>query len=283
MNIFKINHLLLTAIPFLMLSFIMACGDQQAPRDVNTEEWIELFNGKNLDGWDIKITHHQLNDNFANTFRVEDGNLVAKYDGYDEFGGQFGHIYYNEPYSYYRLIAEYRFTGEQVEGGPDWAFMNNGIMFHSQPPDSVTLDQEFPNSIEFQLLGVADDSTERPTGNVCSPGTHVVVNGELITQHCVSANAPSLRGNEWQTAELVAYGDSLIQHKVNGEVVLEYSKPQLDDGTILTGGYIALQAESYPTDFRSVRLLNLEGCMDENASNYKTYYVKAKPEDCIYN
>lgn len=277
------NHLLITAITFLMLSLFVACGQQQVSQESEEEEWIELFNGKNLDGWDIKITHHELNDNFANTFRVEDGNLVARYDEYDGFSGQFGHIYYEDPYSYYRLIAEYRFTGEQVEGGPGWAFMNNGIMFHSQAADSVTLDQEFPNSIEFQLLGVADDTTQRSNGNVCTPGTHVVVNDELITEHCISSNGPTHPGNEWVTAELVAYGDSLIQHKLNGEVVMEYTKPQLDDGTLLAGGHIALQAESYPTEFRLVRLLNLEGCMDENASNYKSYYVKTKPEDCVYD
>lgn len=270
---------------FLSLMFfsLSSCSNQsQTSENVNEEKWIELFNGENLDGWTVKLTHHELGDNFANTFRVENGHLINRYDGYESFDTQFGHIYYEKPFSYYRLIAEYRFTGEQVEGGPGWAFMNNGIMFHSQPPDSVTFDQEFPNSIEFQLLGVEDDSTERSNGNVCTPGTHVVVNGELITDHCISSNGPTNIGNEWVTAELIAYGDSLIQHIVNGELVLEYTQPQLDDGTPITGGYIALQSESHPTEFRSIRVLNLEGCMDETASNYKSYYIKSKPDNCVY-
>lgn len=266
---------------FLLIFSFVSCNNQtQTSEDGNQEEWLELFNGENLDGWTVKITHHELGDNYANTFRVVDGNLTNRFDGYENFDTQFGHIYYKDPFSYYRLIAEYRFTGEQVEGGPGWAFMNNGIMFHSQPPDSVTLDQEFPNSIEFQLLGVENDSTERTNGNVCTPGTHIVMDGELITQHCTSSNGPTNLGSEWVTAELIAYGDSLIQHKINGETVLEYTKPQLDDGTPLTGGYIAVQSESYPTEFRSIRVLNLEGCMDETASNYKSYYVKSKPGDC---
>ncbi|MDZ7720142.1 MAG: DUF1080 domain-containing protein [Balneolaceae bacterium] len=274
-------------LPYLLLSFLIfqfvSCNKQsQTAEEASHENWIELFNGENLDNWTVKITHHELGENYANTFRVENGNLINRYDGYEEFGGQFGHIYYEEPFSTYRLIAEYRFPGEQVEGGPGWAFMNNGIMFHSQPPDSVTLDQEFPNSIEFQLLGVEDDSTQRINGNVCTPGTHVVVDGELITDHCISSNGPTNLGNEWVTAELIAYGDSLIQHKINGELVLEYTNPQLDDGTPLTGGYIAVQSESHPTEFRSIRVLNLEGCMDEAASNYKSYYVKSKPSDCVY-
>lgn len=278
----KLKLLRLTGLIFL-LTLIIGCTNNKQNQTANQEEWIELFNGENLDGWDIKITHHELNENYANTFRVENGNLVNRYDGYEEFGGQFGHIYYEEPFSYYRLIAEYRFTGEQVEGGPGWAFMNNGIMFHSQPADSVALDQEFPNSIEFQLLGVADTSAERSNGNVCTPGTHVVIDGELRTEHCISSNGPTNLGSEWLTAELIAYGDSLIQHKINGEMVIEYTKPQLDDGTPLTGGHIAVQAESHPTEFRSIRVLNLEGCMDENASNYKSYYVKPNQESCIYD
>lgn len=282
MNIIP-KSLSLLVISFLMFSLFVSCSQNQKSQDMEKEEWTELFNGENLDGWDIKITHHEYNENYANTFRVENGHLINRYDGYEEFGGQFGHIYYEQPYSYYRLIAEYRFPGEQVQGGPGWAFMNNGIMFHSQPADSVALEQEFPNSIEFQLLGVEDTTTVRSNGNVCTPGTHVVIDGELITDHCISSNGPTNLGSEWVTAELVAYGDSLIQHKINGEIVLEYTEPQLDDGTPLTGGHIAVQSESHPTEFRSIRVLNLEGCMDENASNYKSYYVKPNQEDCVYD
>lgn len=267
----------------LLLPFISCSNQPQTSQDTTQEEWIDLLNGENLDDWTVKLTHHELGDNYANTFRIENGNLINRYDGYESFDTQFGHIYYKEPFSYYRLIAEYRFTGEQVEGGPAWAFMNNGIMFHSQLPDSVTLDQEFPNSIEFQLLGAENDSTERINGNVCTPGTHIVMDGELITQHCTPSNGPTNLGTEWVTAELIAYGDSLIQHKIDGEMVLEYTQPQLDDGTPLTGGYIAVQSESYPTEFRSIRVLNLEGCMDQEASNYKSYYVKSLPSDCTYD
>lgn len=277
----KRTLLLFSGLIFLLILFI-ACSNSPDDPSAQQEEWIELLNGENLDGWTVKLTHHEFGENYANTFRVENGSLINRYDGYEGFGGQFGHIYYEEPFSYYRLIAEYRFPGEQIEDGPGWAFMNNGIMFHSQPPDSVTLDQEFPNSIEFQLLGVENDSTERSNGNVCTPGTHIVMDGELITQHCTSSNGPTNLGSEWVTAELIAYGDSLIQHKINGETVLEYTQPQLDDGTPLTGGYIAVQSESHPTEFRSIRVLNLEGCMDESASNYKSYYVKSKPSDCVY-
>lgn len=254
----------------------------QTNPDSDHEEWVELFNGKNLDGWDIKITRYELNDNFANTVRVEDGLMKVRYDGYDQFDERFAHIFYEEPFSYYRLKVEYRFVGEQALNGPGWAFMNSGIMFHSQSAESMELDQDFPNSIEFQLLG-GDGENERHNGSVCTPGTHVVINGELNTVHCINSGGPTHHGDQWVTAELVALGSSKFQQLLNGEVVMEYSRPQLNDGQRISGGYFALQGESHPIDIRSVKILNLEGCMDEQANNYKSYFVKNDPYSCEYD
>lgn len=258
--------------------FFLSCT---ATGDPEKEEWIDLFNGTDFTGWDIKISGYELNDNFGETFRVEDGFLKVRYDQYERFNGEFGHIFYNEPFSHYRLQVEYRFYGEQAEGGPGWAFMNNGVMFHSQSAESMELDQDFPDSIEFQLLG-SDGSGDRPNGSICTPGTHVILDGVLRREHCISSGGPTHPGNEWVTAELVVHADSLVIHKLNGETVMQYSGTQLEDGTPLTSGYIALQAESHPTTFRSVRLLNLKGCMDPDALNYKSYYVAHKRDSCLY-
>lgn len=277
-------QLSLVLLSVVFIGFIVSCSDNQTAvqNDPSEELWTELFNGENLDGWDIKIRGHELNDNYANTFRVEDGLLKVRYDGYEgPYNERFGHIYYHQPFSFYRLQVEYRFTGEQAEGGPGWAYRNNGIMFHSQPAQTVTLDQDFPNSIEFQLLG-GDGTNERTNGNICTPGTHVVIDGELRTPHCINSSSDTFHGDQWVTAELVAYGDSLIQHKINGDLVMEYTQPQLDNGTLLSGGYIALQAESHPTDFRSIRILNLKGCQDPDALNYKEYFIKDDPDTCLY-
>ena len=267
----------------LISFFFISCAQTKEKPAVSSdhEEWTELFNGENLDGWNIKIRGSELNADPRQTFRVEDSLLKVRYDNYGEYDAVFGHIFYEEPYSYYRLQVEYRFTGSQIEGGPAWAWRNNGIMFHSQPAQTMQRDQDFPNSIEFQLLG-GDGENDRSNGNVCTPGTHIVHDGLLITDHCTSSNGPTHHGDQWVTAELVAYGDSLIQHKLNGEIVMEYTEPQLDDGTLLERGYIALQSESHPTDFRSVRILNLKGCMNPDASNYKTYYIKDDPDRCMY-
>jgi hypothetical protein len=231
--------------------------------------WISLFNGKNLDGWKVKITGHELNDNYGNTFRVENGILKVSYDQYDKFGGKFGHLFYEDTFSRYILRLEYRFVGDQTPGGPGWAFRNSGIMIHGQSPESMTKDQSFPVSIEVQLLG-GNGTDERSTGNLCTPGTHVVMDGELVTRHCIGSRSKTYHGDEWVTMEVEVHGNSSIKHIVNGQVVLEYEMPQLDEkdadarkliageDKMLHEGSISLQAESHPVEFRKVEILPLE-------------------------
>ena len=228
--------------------------------------YIQLFNGRDLTGWDIKISGHPLNYNYLNTFRVEDGILKVSYDEYDRFDGEFGHIFYNQKFSEYILRVEYRFTGDQSPGGPGWAARNNGAMLHSQSAESMLLDQAFPVSIEAQFLGGLGEE-ERSTMNVCTPGTHIVIDGELITRHCNNSNSKTYHGDDWITVDMIVHADRVIYHVIEGDTVLAYSKPQiggdlpegfpLAEGTPLTEGYIAFQAESSPIEFRKIELLDL--------------------------
>jgi len=262
--------------------------------DPNRKDWIQLFNGKDLTGWTPKITHYALGDNFGNTFRVEDGLMKVRYDAYDTFNGRFGHIFYKDKFAYYIIATEYRFTGDQAKGGPEWAFRNSGIMIHCQDPASIGKDQDFPISIEVQLLGGGPTGV-RPTANVCTPGTNIVMDGKLFTPHCLNSKADTFRGDQWVRVEAMVLGDSLVRHIVNGQTVLEYFMPQIGggsvtnyipsakpDGKVLTEGYISLQSESHPVEFRKVELLNLAGCMDPKAKNYKSYFVKAENAQCQY-
>ena len=231
--------------------------------------WISLFNGRDLQGWSPKITGHQLGDNYGNTFRVEDGILKVSYDQYDKFDGKFGHLFYKDSFSHYILRVEYRFVGDQVPGGPGWAFRNSGAMLHCQAPESMAKDQNFPVCIEVQLLG-GNGRDERSTGNLCTPGTHVVMDGELVTQHCIGSSSKTYHGDQWVTMEVEVRGNSSIKHIINGEVVLEYQNPQLDENDadaqrlmdkqdkMLDEGYISLQAESHPVEFRKVEIRLLE-------------------------
>jgi len=276
----------------LLAIALLATTALWAQNNPDKEEWIQLFNGKDLTGWTTKITGYEVGENFGDTFRVENGVMKTAYDHYDKFNGRFGHIFYNKDFSYYRLRVEYRFTGEQAPGGPEWGFRNSGIMIHGQPAKTMLKDQDFPISIEVQLLGGAGKG-KRPTANLCTPGTNVVMNGKLVTKHCVESSSKTYNGDQWVTVEVEALGNGKITHFVNGEKVLEYEKPQIgggvvnnfdpavkQDGKMLTGGSISLQSESHPVEFRKVELLPLIGCTDKNASNYKSYYVASDNSQC---
>ena len=273
-----------------------AAADTSAETSADKEEWIALFNGRDLDGWTPKIAGHALGDNFANTFRVEDGLLKVSYDQYQSFGKKFGHLFYKDPFSYYRLVVEYRFVGEQAPQGPGkWALRNSGAMLHSPHPRTMGRDQDFPISIEVQFLGGLGDGKARSTMNLCTPGTDVVYEGSIYPEHCLSSKSKTFDGDQWVRAEILVLGSGQITHFANGEEVLEYALPQFGggavsdfdaaakpDGKLIEGGYISLQSESHPIEFRKVELLNLAGCMDRSASNYKRYHVKSEPESCVY-
>ena len=245
----------------LLAAIVPASADEPRPE----EKWIPLFNGKDLDGWMPKIKGYELGVNHADTFRVEDGAIKVRYDKYKEFDGKFGHLFYKDKFSHYRLRVEYRFVGDQCKGGPGWATRNSGVMFHCQDPKTMRKDQDFPVSVEFQLLGGLGKG-KRPTANMCSPGTNIVLNGKLFTTHCFNSKSKTYDGDVWVTAELEVHGSGTVKHFVNGELVLEYEKPQLDpkdadakkliqdDKLLLEEGYISLQAESHPVEFRKVEV-----------------------------
>ncbi len=257
----------------LLESIIAKQIAEAADKPAESSAWIQLFNGQDLTGWTPKIVGHELGDNYANTFRVEDGLLTVSYADYvdSDFAGgfkKFGHLFYKGTYSRYRLRAEYRFVGEQCPNGPGWAFRNNGLMLHGQDPATMERDQDFPVSIEVQLLG-GDGKNPRPTLNLCTPGTNVVLNGKLFLPHCTNSSSATYHGDQWVTAEVEVLGGERIQHIIDGQVVLEYSEPQYDerdgnakklirDGNLLiTEGTIAIQSESHPTQFRKIELLPL--------------------------
>ena len=265
--------------------------------DADKEDWIVMFNGKDLSGWTPKITHYELGNNYGNTFRVENGLLEVRYEkkAYPTFDGRFGHLFYKDPFSYYRLVVEYRFVGQQVPGGPPWALRNSGAMLHSPDPRTMLVDQTFPISIEGQLLGGNGDGKARPTANMCSPGTEIVYQHRIYKDHCLNSTSPTFDGEQWVHAEFEVHGSGTMTNSVNGQQVLQFEMPQYGggnvdnyntttkiDGQLIDRGYISLQSESHPVDFRKVEILNLEGCMDKAASNYKSYYIKHDPEACKF-
>lgn len=261
----------------------------------DAQEWIELFNGDDLDDWIVKIRSYPAGENFSNTFRIENGLMSVGYEGYGDYDERFGHIFYKSPFSHYKLVVEYRFTGEQAANAPAWAARNSGVMIHAQDPATMPDDQDFPISLEVQFLGGLADGNPRPTANMCSPGTNIEYQGKFNATHCINSSSPTFDGDQWVTVEALVLGSGRIVHYVNGEAVIEYAnttygggdvsghRPEMKpDGELIGSGYIALQSESHPIQFRRVALLNLKGCMSREAANYKSYYVEPDPGSCNF-
>ena len=242
---------------FLFLSF-------NKPND-----WIYLFNGKNLDGWKIKIRGHEVNDNYKNTFQVNDGVLEVSYDGYESFDDKFGHIFYTkQEFKNYHLSLEYRFFGSHLKGAPSWSIKNSGVMLHSQSPNSMLLNQEFPLSVEAQFLGGLKMGESRPTLNMCSPGSDVDIDGLKASSHCVNSYSKTYYSDQWIHVEMVVYSDSIIHHIIDSDTVLSYTNIKVGGefvpdslkeniGKSLQKGFISLQSEGHPIQFKNIKIKTL--------------------------
>jgi hypothetical protein len=261
-----------TFIALISCLIFAGCGGikQSSNQSDDKKGWVPLFNGKDIKDWFVKVHHHEFGVNFGNTFRVEDGVIKVRYDQYGDFNDQFAHLYYKTPFSYYHLKFEYRFVGKLQKGAPDYTLLNSGVMFHSQDPRTMLKEQDWPISIEMQLLAGLGDGNPRPTGNMCSPGTNVVYKGKIADSHCLNSTSKTYDGDQWVRGELIVLGDSLITHIINGDTVLQYSKPQIGggvangydpkikiDGKLLSSGFIALQSEGQPVDFKNIEIKDL--------------------------
>ncbi len=259
---------LILALPMLLFLILDSCKPKNETNIADQTEWIQLFNGKDIDDWTVKIHHYEVGDNFGDTFRVEDGIIKVRYDQYEgDYNERYGHLYHNTPFSNYHLKLEYRFASPWYESAPSYTLLNSGVMFHSQDPRTMPKEQDWPISVEMQFLAEVEEGEPRPTGNMCSPGTDVVFEGQVDPRHCIQSTSDTFKADEWIHAELIVYNDSLITHIINDKKVLEYTKPQIGggvanrydqqikiDGKPLKEGFIALQSEGQPIDFRNIKL-----------------------------
>jgi hypothetical protein len=228
-------------------------------------EWEYLFNGKNLDGWKIKIRGHKLGDNFNNTFKVKDGTLKVSYENYESFDDKFGHIFYTKKkYKNYHLSLEYKFSGSHLKGAPGWSIKNSGVMFHCQDPETMLIEQDFPVSAETQLLGGLGKN-KRTTANICTPGTDVDINLKKAKAHCINSTSKTYHEDDWVKVEVIVYSDSLVHHVIDNDTVLTYTNIRVGGdnvpsnyinkiGNPLKEGYISLQSEGHPVEFRNIKI-----------------------------
>ncbi len=243
------------ALAFSMLPFAAA-----------SETWVSLFNGRDLSGWIPKIRGCPLSENFQNTFRVQDGVISVNYSNYQQWDKRYGHLFYKTKVSHYRLRFEYHFSAHQLNGGADWALRNSGVMIHSEPPETMELEQEFPVSLEVQLLG-GNGKDPRHTANLCTPGTSVSFSGKTSATHCIDSSSKTFTDDQWVRVEIEVNGHDSIRHFVNGELVMSYREPKLTNeshsaalakingSSNLSEGYLCLQSESHPVEFRKIEIL----------------------------
>ena len=251
---------------FLFIVSISTTNTFNGSTSENQEhEWEQLFDGKTLDGWEMKIRGRKLGENFKNTFRINDGAIAVSYDEYENFDQRYGHLFYTKKaFKNYHLKLDYRFVGDQAPGGKGWATKNSGVMLHSEDPSKMLIQQRFPVSVEGQFLGGLN-SGPRPTANMCSPGTEVDINSKMAKFHCINSNSKTYHDERWVSVEFVVYSDSLIHHIVEKDTVMTYTNirigggyllPSFKDkiGTPLKQGYIALQSESHPIEFKNIMI-----------------------------
>jgi hypothetical protein len=255
----------------LPLLWLLASSCTPLPRAEGDSGWRPLFDGRTLRGWTPKITGHELGEDPLRTFALKNGAIRVSYDRYDRFGGRFGHLAYRMPFKAYRVRFEYRFSGRWLPDVENWQQSNSGIMLHGQAPETMARDQKFPVSIEVQLLG-AERAEPSPTGNLCTPGTHVVMNGKLETTHCINSSSPIIPNGRWVKAEIEVDRAGNFTHFIEEQPVIRYSGAQYDPGDAdaqpliaraggalqLGGGYIYLQSEGHPVEFRNIELKRLD-------------------------
>jgi hypothetical protein len=255
---------------------VLACAAAPASAAAQgAEPWKPIFDGKTLDGWTAKIARRPVGENWHDTFVVKDGAIRVSYAGYEKFGLQFGHLFYKTPFTAYRLRLNYRVLEPPLPDTPAWARGNSGVMFHSQSPESMGLNQPFPVSVEFQILG-ADDAGPRPTGSVCTPGVSVTIEGKRQAEHCTTSTGPTIPNGTWTKLELEVLPNGQVTERINGAVVHRYADIELDPndpmaaadalrliaerGGVLAvkGGYIALQSEGHPVEFKDIEVQELK-------------------------
>ena len=197
----------------------------------NTEKKIELFNGQNLDNWNIIVDSEDGEP--QDLFYVEDGIMHT-------LGDPFGYIRTRESYANYKLHLEWRWTNEPS---------NSGVLLNVQGKEMI-----FPRCVECQLMhGKAGDIVLMGKGTAITikDSTYTVASEEnrylVIPKFEDSSENPA---GEWNSYDITSK-DGNLEVIVNG--VLQNSA----SGMNLTEGNIALQSEGAPLQFRNIYLIEL--------------------------
>lgn len=232
-----------------------------------------IFDGKSLKGWVLKTTKYPLGENPHDMLTARDGVMRFSFDGFERFNGEYAVVYYDKPLRNYILQLDYRFAGRQAPGAPAWAKRNSGVMLFAQPPQTMTLNQSYPISVEDQLLGGLDNGS-RQTLAVCMVDITVVINGAKPTGHCTPDVAtrppatppplPTFDGDQWVKLR-IEVKSGVAKSYANGILFNTISEPHVDaphpwlssQDAAAQPSYFALQGESDEVEFRNIELAEL--------------------------
>jgi|TARA_B100000809_G_C15116996_1_gene522850 hypothetical protein len=263
-----INIALFAIFSIIIIGFNYMDFDITSNLKSENDQWEYLFNGKDLEDWKIKIRGYKLGYNFNNTFKVKDGTIKVSYENYDSFDDRFGHIFFTKKkYKNYHLSLEYKFSGVHLKGAPGWSIKNSGIMLHCQNPETMLIEQDFPISAEVQLLGGLGKD-KRPTANICTPGTDVDIDSTIAKSHCINSTSKTYHHDDWVKVEVIVFSNKIIHHVIDNDTVLSYTNIRIGGNKVpnnfldkigmpLKDGYISLQSEGHPVEFRNIKIKTL--------------------------
>ena len=183
---------------------------------------VELFNGHDLTGW-VAVT---ADSTAVSPFSVAEGCIRVA-------GQPFGYLRTAEAYGDYRLHVEWRWIGQPS---------NSGLFQRIQEGDGI-----WPTLIECQLeAGNAGDllSLNGAPIDGAEPMSPSVL---ILKNRGESSERPA---GEWNEADIVCTGGKITVY-INGELQNEATSEYKN-------GYIALQSEGGPIEFRNIYLTSVE-------------------------
>ena len=196
---------------------------------------IELFNGKDLTGWQYVLAEPEVK--VSQVWSVENGILTCQ-------GKPLGALYRGPAVTNFRLVVEYRWPPGSEPG-------NSGIFSRiSEPPSPL------PRAIEVQLKHGSAGDVLGLQGRPIAGGQprffevkkHAVAGDIAGVNKMLDAENPP---GEWNRVEILAQG-ARYQVWVNGKLVNEVA------GVDVAAGPVGIQSEGGVIQFRRINLTPLD-------------------------
>jgi len=267
-------------LPLLLCAITIAIVAVGFTASLKPDHWQQLFNGKDLTGWDTYIgpdldnsgkpitgTPVGLNNDPRHVFSV------VKLDGENVIhisGENWGAISTQKEYENYHLQLQFKW-GALLWGQKKGKKKDSGVLYHSVGPYGADYGA-WMRSQEFQVeqgncgdyWGCAGAMADIPvikksdTAYVYSPqGTMTTFSAaNKVGRHCIKQGDAENSEGQWNTIDLYCHGDTSVQ-VMNGKVMMIlYNNSQMDNGKVspLTKGKIQVQSEGSEVYYRGIKI-----------------------------